>query len=77
MSGYTEKESAAIAQAVKSAETMGDQWHWSDWFAHAADVLAVLYEMRGRPNGKTVEEWLRDVAASEGDNSLARWIKPR
>jgi hypothetical protein len=49
--------------------------HWSEWFIHAADVLLVLYTMRG--DGKTFEDWLIGVAQAKGHGSMAAYIEWR
>jgi hypothetical protein len=50
--------------------------HWSDWWAHAAMVLAVLYDWRGRESGKTVRQWLQSVV-DEGhmEEHIKRYTK--
>jgi len=43
------------------------EWFWSDWFHHAAEVLAVMYVQRGRESGDSVAVWLQRVTASDGE----------
>jgi len=50
-------------------------WYWSEWFGHAAFVLALLYEMRAEKSGDSVRTWLERVVASDGPVNMVALIE--